>query len=420
MLVAENPARTEGKEVGATGPLLPLLVKAVLAAAGNRFQVEPQRGERRDHVWILDNPRTLAATEAAMKSTAFLVAGDQRRKHHAQVLIDHGEDHIEVDRGSGLGNLDNDEVGDWPLAGDRTHQPIDAGNRGPLAIADHDQVLADHQQIAALDRDLGIRIVRTVVVKAAALNLRVIFEHRLEEQCFGNPCAIGHRTDHDTPVDAHRRIASEEGVRQRRDRIARRIKKLLQAVRPLGGTLDQLRCQRYRLHFKQVGKDLATIEQRGQLFQQGPADTLLLQYVTQQILEFDHPGNLAEHPGQLAMLLQRQRQTQDIVVEHRRGCRRGHVLHLLSGRVDDDGFQRANFGIQPDFYTHVGLSGWARGAQRCSVYSIPILATSLSSTLTQRTRPRTGPIALTRTRQGTPSAIDSASVAPSTTSPQPP
>src|SRR5690625_3549357 len=109
---AENLPGPERKEIGAAGPLLALLHIRLAAAAADGSKINAHRRQRAQHVAVFNNFGLWPAGKRTVKGPATVEPGNQRRIHHAFVVVDHGKDHVQMNGGPGFWNLNHDEIVD--------------------------------------------------------------------------------------------------------------------------------------------------------------------------------------------------------------------------------------------------------------------------------------------------------------------
>ena len=145
-----------------------------------------------------------------------LGAHKERRIHHAQLLVDLAEDHVEVNGGRRLRHDHHQYVGDLALLEDSVAQGVQRRRRGALAEAHDQKIRAEVVDVATFQRVVAAPLFRAVVQQPGVGQFGMKPEQRLDQQLLGPAHAVSHRADHHMVADHHADVPGEEQVRQRR------------------------------------------------------------------------------------------------------------------------------------------------------------------------------------------------------------
>ena len=284
-----------------------------------------------------------------MKSPAFANASNQRWKDHATVPVDHGEDHIQMNRGPGLGDFHHDEILHTPLFSNRVHQGVDTACSRALAVSDHDQVFSQHQQVAPLYGYFLTRAGRAVEVETIRTNPVVVLEHGLEQQGFREPGLECHRTNDHSFIHRHDGIPREKRVRE----------EFFQAVFTHRCALEQLCSQRGIVCIPELLRQFFATVKFHQFVHQQSFHVFIGQGIAQQILELIDISDATQYTGQLIMLPQCQLQVEDVVIQNLGRVGGRHVFDFPAGAVNHHGIERADLRVDIDLgFSHAAsLSG---------------------------------------------------------------
>jgi hypothetical protein len=149
-----------------------------------------------------------------MKYGQAIWSDEVRRINDAEIAIDVGKDHVEMDRRRLLGHDDDDDVGDLCLLEEQRHKTVDSRGTRPLAEADQQHILAQRMHVATFERMVEPSLRRSIVQNSLIAELGMRGEERLHDQLFRPPRVKSHRADHHVLIDRHRGIAREEKIRK--------------------------------------------------------------------------------------------------------------------------------------------------------------------------------------------------------------
>ena len=325
--------------------MLPLLDGAARAAAEHRLERLVHRLQGRKQVGHLLHALRLLAP---MQHREALRADEVRRIDAAQLPVELREDHVEVDRGPLGGHDDHDHVPHAAMLEHQITEVVERGRTGALAEPQQEQVGAERVDVAALERVVVALLFRAVVQDPRVLETGVIAEQRLDEQLLGPAHAVAHRADDRMLPDHDAHVAREEQIGKRRQRIAALVERARDGARLLEGAFDheaderlgwelgQLPGQGVRRHHLERARDqeLAHIGPRHQLGEERA--------------HFVHLGEALEHGDETAVLLLRQLQVDDVVVQVGLAVARRDRKQLGTRGMHEHRAQRTDFGGDAD------------------------------------------------------------------------
>src|SRR5439155_432952 len=189
---------------------------------------------------------------------------------------------------------------------------------------------------------------RSVVQNPRVLELLVVAEQRLDEELLGPAHAVAHRADDRVRTDHDADVSREKQVGERRQRVPHLVQRPRDGPRLLERTLDH---EGDELLGRQLGQpprqDVRGHHLQGPRDQElphvGPGDEL-----RQQVPYLVHLREALQHGHELSVLLLRQVEVDDVVVEVVFPVPRGDGDELATRRVHEYGPQRADFGGDVD------------------------------------------------------------------------
>src|SRR6185295_17901178 len=141
-------ARTECRKVTARRPLLPILRDSPRAAAEQRLHRQTTLLQRGEQISLFLH---VAVAFAPMKYRQTIRSNEVGRINNAQIAIDLGKDHVEMDCRCFLRHHDDDEVGHVGLLEDELGESIDTGWARALAEANQQHILAQRVHVPTLE-----------------------------------------------------------------------------------------------------------------------------------------------------------------------------------------------------------------------------------------------------------------------------
>ena len=223
----------------------------------------------------------------------------------------------------------------------------------PLALPDEHELVAHHQEVAALERRPGRELDE---VGADGLEPGVVPVDRRDDAALGDAGRTRGVAEHDVVADDGREVAGEDevGERVRRD-----------GERRLAGEREPVEVRGVeRLQLALVGFVVPLRQRRDEALDEVEPGILHLERFAEEPAELDDgigaADDLLEQPAHHGVLVAGLFEEQDVIEEELVLVLRGDERHLLAGRVDDDLAERRRFGHDAE-----GLGGrCGRGSER--------------------------------------------------------
>ncbi len=271
-----------------------------------------------------------------------LRADEVRGVADAEIAIHLGEDHVQVDGGVLLRHHDDDDVGDAGLREQQLREVVDRAGAGTLAEADQHQVIAEGVHVASLERVVQPTLHGPVVEDALVAQQRVVEEERLHDQLFRPADAVPHRADEHVAPHAHRRVAGEEEVGERRQLVAELVERPRERPWPLHASFDEHGHELGRRQRLDLAGQWLARDDVHRLAHEELADLAVLQHLGQEVAHLVHLAEPLEHGGEAAVLDPRPVRVREVVVEVVLARGRRDAEQLVARGVDDDGAQASD------------------------------------------------------------------------------
>src|SRR5256714_1405406 len=242
-VVAQDDAWAYREAIAGRSPLFAFLDRPLIPATEDRFERVIDGLHRREEVGHFFHTLGPFAT---MQHRQPFRPNEMRRKDDAEVFIDLGEDHVEMDRGPLRGEHDDDHVRHRAVRKDELAQQVERRRAGALAEAEDDEVGADGVYVAALERVIEPFLIRAVIQDPCVFELPVVPEQRFDEQLFGPANAVPHRADDGVLADHYADVARTEQIGQRWQRIGHFVEGPSDGATLFQGTLHHERDKIFR------------------------------------------------------------------------------------------------------------------------------------------------------------------------------
>jgi len=345
--VADDFARSQGKEVGATVPLLALLVPEVVAATEDGFHLDAGLLEGLEHIFaiVVLDLATVNFDAGGAFASKLIGFAQHRLVHHTAVAIQESVDHIEVDERVGLvGQLLDDDIEFFAVA-ERIGQKFNTFSIGADTFAYAEQIAAAYLHIAAFGAGRGVPF-----LCIDDFGSEKVLENSLVNQVLTFADIERHRVDEDAVEDRRRGVAGEEKVVERSKSEAALGEALGVLARAVREALDEFASDGFGvLRHHLVDKEVAILSDAALPYKRR-TERLVIKKFLKDIADIKHFSNFFEDTAEPFVFVVDNVFAEDVAVECLVSIGGGHPFDFGARPMQQHGVETSYFGGDVDFY----------------------------------------------------------------------